>query len=159
MFWGFAHHQQISSTKPHLCCRPPLCLLLEQGTSVSLDIVDVLLDPCHDLRQGGIDEMHKQMSALGYAMQSGQTEIVDKVGAASLFGNGSAGIGNPDVCGVCSSVDEIRLPKLHARLVWFVTLCFCSTRPRTSTFTSLQFVLRERHLHFMLRERKDPSHA
>lgn len=77
--------------------------------------MDVLLDPCHDLRQGGVDEMHKQMSALGYAMQFGQTKIVDKVGAALLFGNGAAGIGNPDVCGVCSSVDEIRLPDLHRK--------------------------------------------
>ena len=72
-------------TKLHPGCRPPLCLLLEEGTPVPLDIVDALLDACHDHRQNGIDELHKQMSALGYAMQSGQTEIVDKVGAADCL--------------------------------------------------------------------------
>ena len=62
-----------------------------------MDILDALVKPCHDLRQGGVDELHKQTSALGYAMQSGQDMVVDKVRAAKLDPQFFVGMSEPIV--------------------------------------------------------------
>lgn len=54
---------------------------MEKNVAVPMHIVEVLLKPCCELRQDGVDEEHHQKTALGYAMQSAQNELVDKVGA------------------------------------------------------------------------------
>ena len=54
--------------------------MMEKGAPVPKDLVVLLLKPCHDHRQDGVDEVHKQKTAMGYAMQLGQHDLVEQVG-------------------------------------------------------------------------------
>lgn len=56
--------------------------MMEKGAAVPMDLVAVLLELCHDHRQDGVDEIYKHKTAMGYAMQLGQHDLVEKVGNA-----------------------------------------------------------------------------
>ena len=64
------------------CCRPPLCVAVQKQHP--LNLVNMLLLPCKKYRPKGLEELDKECSALGYAMQAGQPELVEAVSTSQV---------------------------------------------------------------------------
>ncbi|DBB16378.1 TPA: hypothetical protein ACH3X3_014672 [Trebouxia sp. C0006] len=59
------------------CAKPPLCVAVQKQHP--LNLVNMLILPSKKYRPKGLEELDKECSALGYAMQAGQPELVKAI--------------------------------------------------------------------------------